>query len=268
MVARYYGAEYSIVAESGRGCYQNSDGTTSGVVPSLYQKSMNTSTTNDWNFSSWVPQVVCIFLYFNDWNWSAHPTQNQFEPAYKNLVTTIRSKYADADICCLFAEQHDAYTYANAGTYIHNVVNQLNSSGDSKVHYIGMQFVIGSDLGADWHPNVAGHQKVANDLIPRLAGYMGSTGTISLKGQRAINSRNLRLNSFANSTRISFNSDNPGIAQVKIFNVEGKLIFKRTITVTKGNNVLDWNTDNLCKGRVVRGLYVYQLDVQADAGIR
>ncbi|UKI38702.1 MAG: GDSL-type esterase/lipase family protein [Clostridiales bacterium] len=60
------------------------------------------ATNANWNFESYIPQVVVVFLGTNDYS-GTNPRGNNpqyFYEQYKNLLKTIRQKYPDAHIFC------------------------------------------------------------------------------------------------------------------------------------------------------------------------
>jgi hypothetical protein len=54
------------------------------------------------------------------------------------------------------------------------VVNGLKGAGDSKIHFIQFPTQDGSDgYGADWHPSLARHQKMGDQLAAEIKTIMG-----------------------------------------------------------------------------------------------
>jgi hypothetical protein len=48
--------------------------------------------------------------------------------------------------------------------------------GDDNVHFVQIEDTLDesdADFGCDWHPNVQGHKKIAEQLVPAMAEVLG-----------------------------------------------------------------------------------------------
>jgi hypothetical protein len=70
----------------GPGVYSNYDGTVNGTMLQLYNLTI-ASQPGQWNFSSWIPQVVVINLGTNDFRWAAEFVYACLRPMVINLRT-------------------------------------------------------------------------------------------------------------------------------------------------------------------------------------
>lgn len=168
VTARLLGADQITVAWSGKGVIRNYDGSTNDLMPSLYSRILPYDTTNLWDSSKWIPHVAVINLCTNDYS-GGIVDRTQFTTAYNNFVRKIRTQYPSAHIYCALGPMLSGDNLASARDYITSVVNSFNSSGDSKVHFIEFPVQDGSNgYGEDWHPSVATHALMANQLAARI----------------------------------------------------------------------------------------------------
>jgi endoglucanase len=174
ITARALCAEFHITAYSGRGIVHNYGDTnplSADPLPYYYPRTLVNSVSPLFNYSSWVPDAVVIFLGTNDFSAGNIPTKLQYETGYKNFIATIRGAYPLAKIICVSFS-----TNTMMKTDVQDVVSQENVSGDANVVYgelsdIGAQFT-----GCDYHPSVAGQQHMATDMQAILESNMGWLG--------------------------------------------------------------------------------------------
>src|SRR5690554_1850406 len=62
IAARELQAQYSCVAYSGRGLYQNNDGSTAGTLPKIYDQVIADNATVTWDNTRYVPDIIVINL--------------------------------------------------------------------------------------------------------------------------------------------------------------------------------------------------------------
>ena len=173
VTARALGADQFVIAWSGKGVMRNYSGDTTDLLPSIYSRILPYDTTTLWNAGQWVPQVVVINLGTNDFA-SGIPDKTAFTTAYSNFVKQIRSQYPSAHIYCALGPMLSGTNLTGARDYITSVVIQLTTTGDSKVHFIEFPAQDGSlGYGEDWHPSVAQHAAVANQLITQIKTDLG-----------------------------------------------------------------------------------------------
>jgi lysophospholipase L1-like esterase len=173
--ARILNADYHVIAKQALGVDKNLLETAGGSEPHIidYYKRL-LSDRGEWNFSSWVPDVVVIAAGAVDYLGllQPYPSQSQYEPAYRELISFIRLKNPDAHIFCL------VYYWGECADYTRNAVNAM-IAGDSKIHLVDAlspeMWV--TDLSCfikdNLHPNVAGHTILAERLAAEIAAVMG-----------------------------------------------------------------------------------------------
>lgn len=173
VTARALGADQFVVAWSGKGVSRNYGGDTTDLMPSLYPRILPYDTTTLWNPSQWVPQVVVINLGTNDFG-SGVPDKTTFTTAYSNFVKQIRGQYPSAHIYLALGPLLYDPNLTTARDYITTVSNQLTSAGDTKIHFIEFPQQTGAlGYGEDWHPSVAQHAAMAQQLITQIKADLG-----------------------------------------------------------------------------------------------
>jgi lysophospholipase L1-like esterase len=173
VAARTLGADQITVAWSGKGVIRNYGGNTTDLIPEIYSRILPYNTTNIWNFSQWIPQVVVINMGTNDFS-SGVPDKTTFTNAYANFVKQVRGQYSGAHIYCALGPMLNGSNLTSARDYINTVVSQLKSAGDSKVHFIEFPAQDGSlGYGEDWHPSTATHARMANQLVTQIKTDLG-----------------------------------------------------------------------------------------------
>ena len=123
----------------------------------------------NWHFSNYTPQIVVINIGQNDTYPTREPS-SQFQTNYATLLTTVRSKFPNAQI---FAMR----TFSgNEATLILAAVNAQRDDGDTKLHYVDTTgWLLHSDTKDGTHPTDAGQMKVARLLQPILGMYLEDT---------------------------------------------------------------------------------------------
>jgi lysophospholipase L1-like esterase len=173
VTARALNADPFVIAWSGKGVMRNYGGNTTDVFPSVYSRITPWDTTVSWNASQWIPQVVVINLGTNDYSTGA-PDKTAFTTAYINFVNTIRTQYPSAHIYIALGPMIVTNDLPSARDYLTTVVSHFTSAGDSKVHFIEFPQQDGSlGYGEDWHPSVAEHAAIANQLIAQIKADLG-----------------------------------------------------------------------------------------------
>ncbi|MBN2441185.1 MAG: hypothetical protein JXJ04_07555 [Spirochaetales bacterium] len=170
VTARLVGADQITVAWSGKGVINNYGGDTNELMPEIYSRILPYDSTHLWNPSQWIPHVAVINLCTNDYS-TGIPDRTRFTTAYRNFVQKIRTQYASAHIYCALGPMLSGNNLASARDYITSVVNSM---GDSKIHFIEFPAQDGSlGYGEDWHPSIATHNLMANQLANQIRSDLG-----------------------------------------------------------------------------------------------
>jgi hypothetical protein len=167
IAARQLNAQFHLSAVSGIGlmhscCDMNI------IMPQVFDKVSMRDDTIAWDFKRYQPDVVTICLGQNDGVQDSAAYCNNYIAFLKQL----REYYPKATFICLSSPMADAHLFAFMKKMLTAVVKERNSTGDKKVHsfFFSKQY----SGGCDWHPSVAEHKMIADELVPfmkRVAGW-------------------------------------------------------------------------------------------------
>jgi len=170
IAGRYFDADIQLVAHSGRGIIRNYGDGRSALMPDRYPRTFDEDPDGGrWDASRFVPDIVVIYLGTNDFSTGKQPNLNAWCANYRKLLRQIRDNYGDSVPVLCVASKADELM----GSYVEQAVLR---SGIPNVHWTSIQESAhnnASDLGADYHPNYAGHRKVASLVIPYIATLTG-----------------------------------------------------------------------------------------------
>ena len=173
LIARYFEADYAAIAHSGMGMVRNygdKKQTSDYTMLDRQGHLFDNFDTLRYDFQAYKPQLVCIQLGTNDFSRNNTPTVEQYCGNYQKFIENLRKAYGDIPILCILPY--------SAGAYLQTAFKELahRMSYDEHVYIAEpMLKVINNpaDLGADWHPNTQGQQKIAMKLIPQISNIMG-----------------------------------------------------------------------------------------------
>lgn len=173
LIARYFDADYAAVAHSGQGMVRNYGDKSQASKYTMLNRMehvFDEVDSIDYDFKAYRPQLVCIQLGTNDFSRNNVPTIDGYCGAYKKFITRLRKAYGDVPILCILPYSATTYLQTAFGELQHRMAS------DRHVYFAEpMLKVINNpkDLGADWHPNIQGQQKIAMKLIPQISNIMG-----------------------------------------------------------------------------------------------
>lgn len=174
IVARYFGADYALVAHSGQGMVRHwgdSVQVSANSMPERWTRVFDAHGTEAYDYKAYTPQLVMINLGTNDFSPTAIPTSDQYVSAYVKLIQDIKSRYgADTPVLCV--------TPHSASTYLKAALAELSKEAlkMNRVYMANpMDRVVNdaTELGACWHPSHKGQVKIAMSLIPQVSTIMG-----------------------------------------------------------------------------------------------
>lgn len=172
-VARYFDADYNLVAHSGQGLVRNyGDENTTSDYTMLERYGLlfdEADKEQRYNFRrrTYIPDLVVIFLGTNDFSTKPWPSYEQFAEGYEELVEQVRAAHGkQVTILCV-----SSYLFDPTFDYVWRI-----SEGDENLHFaciLPEAFARPSELGASEHPNRVGQQKMAMALIPYISTITG-----------------------------------------------------------------------------------------------
>lgn len=175
VAARILNAQYSCVAYSGRGLYQNNTGSKTGTLPLIYDQIIADNSNSSWSHYNYTPDVLVINLGTNDFAAeTSSPTTYKvdsatFVKAYVDFVTKLRSYYPNASfVLCVGTMMADSYPvglkqWTRIQQYVSSVSSYFKANGDSKVFFLKLE-PQSAPYGEDWHPTAATDIIMANAL--------------------------------------------------------------------------------------------------------
>lgn len=173
IVSRYFNADYMTIAHSGRGICRNAGSNIPWeVMTDLYQYTIDRDSTTSWSVeqSTFRPDITVIYLGTNDFSSSMVPDYNKFRKGYMRLLGYVKANYGEDHPVLCVASKSNEYQFR----YVRDVVRNC---GLKNVEYLGyfpsQHLSTDEDLGAGWHPNYIGQQKLAYSIIPYIATITG-----------------------------------------------------------------------------------------------
>ncbi len=123
--------------------------------------------------------------------------------------------------------------------------------------------------GSDWvdfydYDDPSGFQNTGNFCIKVLSNIGTQVGIESEYGFNEGYELNSYPNPFTNQTRITFNVSQNSVAQIKITNVMGQLVWSKKTDANSGENVITWSGNSLDGSNVQDGLYIVNLYINNE----
>ncbi|MBQ7419839.1 MAG: lipase [Prevotella sp.] len=165
-----------VVARSGIGVYRSyggpKTGTPENVMTTEYEYTNLYDRSERWDFNRYQPQVVCINLGTNDLSTNNYDVK-LLKQAYKKFLKQVRQHNPNAKIVYLCGSMLNGKELEIAQKTLNEVVEEAKTEGDQEVYRFDFTPHTG-DLyyGADWHPSVWQHQKMAGELTAYLRALM------------------------------------------------------------------------------------------------
>ncbi len=164
-------ARYSLLALSGLGVVRNlrDNDTASPVTAISYiDRALAMNPVAKASPLDTAPDAVIINLGTNDFSSLPFPDDDSFVAAYRQLLHELRARYPAAHLVALAGP----LMQGRAHQLIATAVELQAAEGDERTHFVSLEDTLvrtAVDFGCDWHPNTAGHQKMAAQLTPALA---------------------------------------------------------------------------------------------------
>ncbi len=173
---RALGAQAYVVARSGIGVYRcyggAKTGTPENVMTTEYEYTNLYDRSEKWDFSRYQPQVVCINLGTNDLSTNNYDVK-LLGAAYKKFRQQVRSHNPKAKIVFLCGSMLNGKELDIARQLMNEAVEEAHKQGDKEVYRFDFTPADGSlKYGADWHPSIWQHEKMAAELTAYLRTLM------------------------------------------------------------------------------------------------
>jgi hypothetical protein len=162
-LARLVKADVDIIAQSGMGMAFSLDGSTTFVIPAVYDNALGTQNQTKWDHSKYIPDAILIDVGENDQNAKANgtPVYNAatYKQKYSDFLTTLRGYYPNAYIYC-----------GSHGDLMTDIQAMVTAKADPKIKFIKFD---GTRTACDYHPDVAGHAAYAATAAAALKADLG-----------------------------------------------------------------------------------------------
>lgn len=175
--ARALGAEYNVVARSGIGMYRNyggpAEGTPDGCLPALYDRTLFYDADEKWDFSLFLPDVVCVNLGTNDMSVNKGDSV-RYENAALQFAKRLRGYYPNAKIVMLTGSMLTGKNLGIVQRALDRVAAAMRKDGDNAFYRFDMSPQDGSlGYGAGYHPSMRQAEKMANEFTCFLESITG-----------------------------------------------------------------------------------------------
>ena len=240
LTSKAFKAQDVILAESGIGMLKSLGGKT--CLPKKYPGTLDTmggAPTPMWDFSTWIPDIVSIFLGINDK--SSGATDNEYIAAVHSFVATIRGNYPKTPI--LFISYTGCMDQATKSA----VAAETTSLGHKGIYFWECKKQVN---GCSWHPSIADAQEISDSVVAKIKQITGwDTATVSVADAKIRSDAHqvaqinaARMNS--HTILITAHQDLAG-NPIQVINGSGKLVKRLQIDLS---GVCRWNTAQTSEG--------------------
>ena len=178
VTASLLGAQYLAVAHSGRGVSRNFSGGGGQLLPDMYLNSIpDDAAARAWDPAQYVPDAVIINLGTNDFSTSGID-RALFVQNYTSFLAKLRGYYPNAALVAALGPMLSDYyppgekAWTNAQADVQTAVAARVQAGDRNVHFLAFS-PQAAPFGEDWHPTLATHRKMAEQLSTKLKAILG-----------------------------------------------------------------------------------------------
>jgi lysophospholipase L1-like esterase len=170
IAARALGADLDAVSISGRGVLRNSDGTTDGTMPKLYDRIFPDRATPAWDFHK-SPQVVIINLGRNDFG--VGDPGLAFRDAYADFARALRARHSSALIVCTTGPNLGEPNHTLQLGYVEGAIAIRRGEGDDNIELVDWPEMTANEIGCDFHPTAGKHQLMADQVTAVIHAKLG-----------------------------------------------------------------------------------------------
>ncbi|WP_418660841.1 SGNH/GDSL hydrolase family protein [Bacteroides ilei] len=176
LTARALNAQHLVVARSGIGIYRNYNGPVTGspdCLPAMYEQTLFTDPSEEWDHSRFTPDVVCINLGTNDTGAGKYDMR-LLTDAYRQFLKRLRQHYPHAKIVLLSGSMMRGRQLADVKKAMDTVADERRKEGDTEIYRFDMSPQTGSlGYGASYHPSRRQQMKMAAELTAYLRRITG-----------------------------------------------------------------------------------------------
>lgn len=171
VIARYFDAEYTLIAHSGQGIVRNWGDEKEVSDCTMRERMLRTFDMDPaprWDFRGCTPDIVVIKLGSNDFSTDVTPSEQAFNASYAQALDQLRAAYGEVPVLCVAPSDNLVI--------LRYLENFLRERQDAHLHLTAMLPGITDwdrDMGANYHPNHRGHRKMAMAVIPYIATITG-----------------------------------------------------------------------------------------------
>ena len=169
--ARNLDAQAVVVARSGIGVYRNYNGPQTGDAVNMnteYPYTLLYNNEKAWDFSRYIPDVVCINLGTNDTSTQGADSLLLLQ-GFKQLYLQVRHHYPKAKIVLLSGCMMTGKALLSARQAMDETANYAHQQGDEEVYRFNFPPQDGSlGIGLHGHPTMRQHEKMATELTTFL----------------------------------------------------------------------------------------------------
>ena len=171
IIARCFGADYTLIAHSGQGIVRNWGDEKEVSDCTMRERMLRTfdmDAAPRWDFSGYKPDIVVVKLGSNDFSTGIVPSEKAFNAAYAQLLRQLREAYGPVPVLCVAPSDNT--------TILGYLETFQREQQDPALHITAMLPGITDwegDMGANYHPNHRGHRKMAMSVIPYIATITG-----------------------------------------------------------------------------------------------
>ena len=171
IIARYFDADYTLIAHSGQGIVRNWGDEKEVSDCTMRERMLRTfdmDPASRWDFRGCTPDIVVIKLGSNDFSTGVTPSEQAFNASYAQALDQLRAAYGEVPVLCVAPSDNTVI--------LRYLENFLRERQDAHLHLTAMLPGITDwdrDMGANYHPNHRGHRKMAMAVIPYIATITG-----------------------------------------------------------------------------------------------
>ena len=166
ITSEYFGAEYECVSYSGM-AVAIPNGTVSYTVQDIFDR-YHEQKRDVYDMSQTSPDVVVVALGTNDSFSMATGGNGAFVKKYVEFIKALREKRPNVPIICIYGMMWTGGNELETENCIKLAIDELRKDGIEKVYYSRVEANL---TGKDAHPDAAGHQQAAAQLIEIIKMY-------------------------------------------------------------------------------------------------